>query len=282
MAALKEVRQRIKAVRGIQQVTKAMKTVASVKMKRVQDHLLKTRPYVDGLYDMASKLAVVRRGDQPLHRLLGERQAGAEAIVVVGSDRGLCGSFNTNLFRFVLREVRGTTPTLILVGRKARNFFVRQPMKITKTYERLPLPMTWEEAEKMARDLVSLYSFSQLAKIQVAYQQFVSPGVSRPTLAPWLPFKPGESARGGEVRCEPSVAAVLDLLLPRALTAQLYRTLLESQTSEQGARMVAMDNASSNAAELQDDLTLLFNKLRQTGITKELLEITTGAEALKN
>ena len=282
MAALKEVRKRIKAVQGIAQVTNAMKMVATVKMKRIHDRLLKARPYVETLYDIAGKLAAAQADEGPAHPLLARRSTGAGMIVVVGSDRGLCGSFNTNLFRFTLGQVQGATPTLVLVGRKAKEFFKRQRYRIEKTYEKLAFPCDWKEVERIAHELVGIYRDPAVQHIRIAYQRFVSPGVSRPTLAPWLPFAQEQAGGSGTMRCEPSAAEVLDAVLPRALAAQLYRALLESQVSEQGARMVAMDNATSNASELGDDLTLLLNKLRQSGITKELLEITTGAEALQN
>jgi len=282
MAAIKDVRRRIKAVRGIQQVTKAMKMVATVKMRRVQDRVVQARPYVDALYEMAGRLAA--SGEGAIHPLLDVRPEGSgpEAIVVVGSDRGLCGAFNMNLCRHVIAKAQGTSPRMVLVGRKVKDIFRRQSFEVVRDYEKLVFPVTWEEAERVARDLLSLYNFAGLSRIRIAYQRFVSPGVSRVTLAPWLPFTAAESAAVAELRCEPSVSAVLDLVLPRALTGQLYRALLESQASEQGARMVAMENATTNAGELTSDLTLLANKLRQGGITKELLEITTGAEALKN
>lgn len=283
MAAIKEVRQRIKAVKGIGQVTKAMKMVATVKMRRVQDRMLQSRAYTDTLYAMAARL-VAEAGAEVSHPLLVKPGAGPEVLVVIGSDRGLCGSFNTGLFRYVLNEIRGQEADLhvVTVGRKARDFWARHKFNVAQTHENLPFPIAWPDAEKVASDLSTLHGFMGLRRIRLAYQRFVSPGVSRPMIVPWLPFEQpeGEGQAPAGLRCEPSVAAVLDLILPRALTAQLHRALLEAQASEQGARMVAMDNATTNAEELTGDLTLLANKLRQTGITKELLEITTGAEAL--
>ena len=283
MAALKEVRQRIKAVKGIGQVTKAMKLVASVKLRRVQDKVVQIRPYTETLYEIATRLAAVRGDGEAAHPLLVEGPAGAEVVVVIGSDRGLCGSFNMALFRHVVAQLRGTDANLVLVGRKAREFFARQPFNVVKTYERLGFPMTWAEADQIGRDTVTLYTFMKLSRIRLAYQRFLSPGVSKPSMIPWLPFtRAASAAPAADLRCEPSAEAVLDLVLPRALIAQLQQALLESQASEQGARMVAMDNATTNSSQLASDLNLLANKLRQSGITKELLEITTGAEALNN
>jgi len=283
MAAIKEVRQRIKAVKGIGQVTKAMKMVATVKMRRVQDKMLQSRAYTDTLYAMAARL-VAAAGSEVTHPLLAEAPPGPEVLVVIGSDRGLCGSFNTGLFRYVLAQVRGQEDAvnIVAVGRKAREFWSRHKFNVVQSHERVGFPITWGESEKIGGDLATLHSFMRLSRIRLAYQRFVSPGVSRPIIVPWLPFQQPEAEKTAatELRCEPSVAQVLDLILPRALTAQLHRALLEAQASEQGARMVAMDNATTNAEELTGDLTLLANKLRQTGITKELLEITTGAEAL--
>lgn len=286
MAALKEVRQRIKAVRGIGQVTKAMKMVSTVKMRRIQDKLLQARPYVDTLYDIATRLSGVKGpGGEAAHPLLEPGPAGApEAVLIVGSDRGLCGSFNTALFRFVLAEIRPMTPkpVLFLAGRKTKEFFARQPFEVVKDFERLPFPAGWADAEHLSHVLLTAFHQLRLSRVRVAYQKFVSPGVSRPTLARWLPFEAPAGGDAGDVRCEPSVGEVLDSVLPNALKAQLQRALLESQASEQGARMVAMDNATTNASELARDLNLLANKLRQGGITKELLEISTGVEAMKN
>lgn len=298
MPGLKEVRQRIKAVKGIGQVTKAMKMVATVEMRRIQDRLLQVRPYVDTLYDMAVRLAAAGTpGNEPLHPLLAQAGEGDELILVIGSDRGLCGGFNTGLFRHVMAHIGAGKPVIGTVGRKVRDYFGRQRFDVIRSYEKLPFPMPWVEAQRLSNELVSQYSFRRLSRLHLAYQRFVRPGVSRPVVKQWLPLKPErhpEAAAGAAtaqgpapvaasaLRCEPSVAAVLDLVLPRALTAQLHRALLESQASERGARMMAMDSATTNASELSRDLTLLANKLRQGGITKELLEITTGAEALNN
>jgi len=287
MPGLKEVRLRVKAVKGIQQVTKAMKMVATVKLKRIQAQLGNARPYVDALYALAQRLAAASAGEgEPLHPLLAKATADQELIVVIGSDRGLCGGFNTGLFRYVLGQVKDSNPAIAVVGRKTRDFFARQRFEVEMTYERLTFPMPWAEAEKMANEILAHYTFRRHGRVRLAYQRFLRPGVSQPVLADWIPFTPSDvlaaTASSGELKCEPSIAAVLDLVLPRALTARLHRALQESQASEQGARMMAMDSATTNASDLQRDLTLLGNKLRQSGITNELLEITTGAEALKN
>jgi len=139
-----------------------------------------------------------------------------------------------------------------------------------------------EETERLARDIMAAFPSFVTPVIRIAYQRFISPGISKPTIVSWLPFTPPEGAKAGDLRCEPSATEALDFVLPRAQTAQLQRAVLESQASEMGARMVAMDNATTNAGELIRELNLLANKLRQSGITKELLEITTGAEALRN
>ena len=294
MAALKEVRKRIKTVRGIEQVTNAMKMVATVKIRRIESRLLEVRPYAETLYAMAGKLAST--GNQtspgsptasgnsgaPLHPLLVGGEVGPEILVVIGSDRGLCGAFNMGLLRQVNAVAGDPPPEVVLVGHKVGGYFARQRFRVVKSYARLEFPVGWAETEAMARDLVAVFGFGGHARIRLVYQKYVSPGVSRTATVPWLPFVPEEGQGTADLKCEPSVEAVLETVLPRALTAQLYQALLESQASEQGARMVAMDNATRNAAELASDLTLLANKLRQTGITKELLEISTGVEAMNN
>ncbi len=306
MAALKDVRKRIKAVQGIEQVTKAMKMVATVKMKRIEGRLLGARPYSNGLYALAGRLAAIGDPDEPMHPLLAGGGSGSpDLIVVLGADRGLCGSFNMALVRYVVAQVLEVKSDLVLVGRKTAGYFARRSLTVVKTFEKMGFPVSWDEAEAMGQDLVTIFSGGGYARIRLVYQRFASAGTSRPIATSWLPFSsgsgaqaPGDSTPGvqnpevqapredpgslAEFRCEPSVNAVLGAVLPRALTGQLYLALLESQASEQGARMVAMDSASTNANELVADLTLLANRLRQTGITKELLEITTGAEALNN
>jgi len=284
MAALKDVRLRIKAVGGIRQITKAMKMVATVKMKRVQDTLVSVRPYTDSVYEMAVRLASSADEGALASPYLRPGSAGPEAVLIVGSDRGLCGSFNNNLFRFVDAHFSAGKIGYILVGKKARDYYTRRGREITKVYEKLVFPFNWEEAEKISRDMLSIFSFGGFSRVSIAYQQFISAGRVKPRIVSWLPFRAGDTKGGGGstgVSCEPTTAQVLDAVLPRALAAQLYRAVLESQASEQSARMMAMENATTNATDLIRNLTLLANRLRQTGITKELLEITSGSEALK-
>lgn len=281
MAALKEVRKRIKTVLGIEQVTNAMKMVATVKIRRIESRLLEARPYAAALYGLAGKLAGTASPEAPLHPLLAGGEEGPEMVVVIGSDRGLCGAFNMNLVRRVCALPGEPRPDVVLAGHKVKRYFARQPFSVLKSYERLEFPVSWSEAEAMARDLVTVFGLGGHSRIRIMYQRFLSAGSSRIEVVSWLPLLP-EAGAPAEVKCEPSVAAVLDAVLPRALTAQLYLALLESQASEQGARMVAMDNAARNASELAGELILLANKLRQTGITKELLEISTGVEAMSN
>ena len=286
MPGLKEVRLRVKAVKGIQQVTKAMKMVATVKLKRIQAQLGNARPYVDTLFALAQRLAAASAGEgEPLHPLLAKPTDEQELIVVIGSDRGLCGGFNTGLFRHVLSQVRDANPAIAVVGRKTKDFFARQRFEVHLSYERLAFPMPWADAEKMANEILAHYTFRRHGRVRLAYQRFLRPGVSKPVIADWIPFTPPEAAgaatAAGELKCEPSISAVLDLVLPRALTARLHRALLESQASEQGARMMAMDSATTNASDMIGRLTLQMNRVRQAAITKELMEIIGGAEALK-
>lgn len=284
MAALKDVRLRIKAVGGIRQITKAMKMVATVKMKRVQDTLISVRPYTDSVYEMAVRLAASADDGAAASPYLRAGSSGPEAVLVIGSDRGLCGSFNNNLFRFVDAHFAGKNAAYILVGKKSRDYYKRRGKEITKIYEKLVFPFKWDAAEVVSRDMLSLFSFGGFSRVSIAYQQFISAGRMKPRIVAWLPFRPADAkgkAGPSGVSCEPTTAQVLDAVLPRALAAQLYRAVLESQASEESARMIAMENATTNATDLIRNLTLLANRLRQTGITKELLEITSGSEALK-
>jgi F-type H+-transporting ATPase subunit gamma len=281
VAAIKEVRHRIKAVRGIQQVTKAMKMVAVVKMRRVEGRLQKARPYAAALEEIAARALGVEEESAP------ERTEGPEAIVVMGSDSGLCGGFNLNLFRHVLARIETGQTVFFTIGRKAKDYFSRQGVKIGDSYEKIGFPASWNEAEKIVSGIVSRYASLPLRSVRLAYQHYESPGVSRIVFEQWLPYALAPGRAGGEgigklFRFEPGRREVIDRVVARAQVAQFSRALLESQASEQGARMVAMDNATSNANDLQEELTLLVNKLRQWNITRELLEITTGVEARKN
>ena len=258
--------------------------VATVKMKRVQDTLVSVRPYTDSVYEMAVRLASNADEGATTSPYLKAGSSGPEAVLVIGSDRGLCGSFNNNLFRFVDAQYAQTRAAYILVGKKTREYYSRRGKEITKVYEKLVFPFKWDEAEKISRDMLSLFSFGGFSRVSIAYQQFISAGRVKPKIVAWLPFRTGDSkgqAGVSGVSCEPTTAEVLDAVLPRALSAQLYRAVLESQASEQSARMMAMENATTNASDLIRNLTLLANRLRQGGITKELLEITSGSEALK-
>jgi F-type H+-transporting ATPase subunit gamma len=280
VAALKEVRRRIRVVGGIQQVTNAMKMVAAVKMRRVEGQLIAARPYCAVLYEVAGRLASAFPDSAP-RGLTRQRPAGGEAIVVMGSDGGLCGSFNSTLFREVLACLKESKARLILIGRKAREFFSRKSIEAAATYEKLESPISVAQARMISEELCTLYDSMQLRSVTLAYQEFVSPGASRIKMEQWLPFLPG-SEPAAEVRCEPDPGRVLESVLPRAIAASFRRALLESQASEQGTRMVAMDSATANAGELKEELTLVSNKIRQWNITKELLEITTGVEVLEN
>ncbi len=280
MAALKEIRRRIRVVGGIQQVTNAMKMVAAVKMQRAEARLNASRPYFTALAELAGRLAAAFPESIP-RELSSRRPAGEEAIVVIGSDGGLCGSFNAVLFREVMAHIGKRNPRLVLIGRKARQFFSRKSVEPVAAYEKLEFPADASCARKLATELRSLCDALSLRSMSLAFQEFISPGVSRVRLEQWIPFIP-DSERPGEIRCEPGTGQVLASVLPRAIAAHLHRALLESQCSEQATRMVAMDNATANAGELKEELVLVSNKFRQWSITKELLEITTGAEAIRN
>ncbi len=277
MAALKEVRQRIRAAAGIQQVTKAMKMVAAVKMRRAEARLMKARPYSAALEEIASLVNVPETSAEAA-------QDGNEAVVLIGSDGGLCGGFNVSLFRHVWGSFDPSSTVYFAVGRKARQFLAKQNARTAGSFEKLQFPLLWQEAEKIAEEIAGVFRSGSLRSVKLAYQSYVAPGVYRASVERWLPFsiKPAKQEEGREPCFEPGRMEVGEKVLARARIARFGLALMEAQTSEQGARMVAMDSATNNAGELQEDLTKLAQKIRQWNITRELLEITTGVEARKN
>ena len=291
-ASLRDIRKRIGSVRSTQQITKAMKMMAAAKLRRAQESILATRPYATKMFEVLSSLAA--RTSPDAHPLLYRREPKRVEVVVFTSDRGLCGAFNMNLIqraeRF-LEEGRsgGEELSLSFIGRKGRDYFRRRKVNIRREYVNLFGKVDYLLASRIGQDLVQTYVEEQVDAIYLLYSEFRSAIQQRILLEKILPGTPkipgeGEGAKGPvavEYIYEPSEGEILDKLLPMYVEVQVYRALLESAASEFGARMTAMENATNNAAEMIDKLTLIYNKARQAAITKELIEIVGGAEALK-
>jgi F-type H+-transporting ATPase subunit gamma len=294
MPSLKSIRVRIASVKSTQKITRAMKLVSAARLRRAQDAIVAARPYANALSEAMGEIAA--RAGMDSHPLLERRNPERITIVALTSDRGLAGGFNANIFRavqrFIAERKQGQTPAkevvLEVVGKKGRDFFRRR--KATIAHE-LPGP-TGETAAKIADELghIVTHAFRTASTdaIFLVYNEFKSAVQQKVVIEPLLPVTGGTppARQGAETGLidflyEPSKEGLLDVLLPLYIESQIYRALLESMASELGARMTAMENATSNAKEMISTLTLQYNRARQAAITKELMEIVGGAEALK-
>jgi len=289
MANLRAIRKRISSVKSTQQITRAMKMVSAAKLRRAQDGINAARPYARKMREVVT--AVAGRAGSDAHPLLTAREAKKLAILVVTSDRGLCGSFNAGLSRAVygfLNEHRGAYEeiTLFVVGRKGRDFFRRREIPIRKEYLGVLGSVSRHHAETIANDLVGGFLAGEFDEVQIAFNEFrsaISQVVRFEKMFPIaLEKADGEAAGAGiDYLYEPGQKEILASLLPKYVEIQIFRVLLESVAGEHGARMTAMDSATNNSVDMISRLTLKMNRARQATITTELIEIVSGAEALK-
>lgn len=281
MATAREIRRRIRSVKNIAKITKAMQLVAAARMRRAQARVLEARPYAESLREVLSGLATqVGRTRNPL---LAERPANRILVIEVTPDRGLCGSLISNMHRRVGRELveHGSNASMVAVGRKARDFARRTRTNLLAEFTGLPDNPALSDVSPVARLVIDAYSQEQFDRVLLGYTRFVSTLNQQATLEQLLPVvPPTEVANPIHYIYEPDENAVLDELLPRYVETRLYQAVLETKASEQSARMVAMRNATESANDLASDLTLVLNKARQAGITREIAEIAAGAAAL--
>jgi F-type H+-transporting ATPase subunit gamma len=291
MATLRDIKRRIASVQSTQKITRAMKLVAAAKLRKAQERVVEARPYAKQMTRMVDDVAV--RSARTLHPLLREgRPAETEAaphklVLVVSGDRGLCGAFNSNIIRRSMDLVRAgerehVALSLIVVGRKVRDFYRRRPVQVRSEYVQIFDKLAFDHAQQIGREVATAFTAGEVDEVDLVYNEFrsvVSQRVVTERLLP-LPVAQGDE-QPEEFIFEPSPAAILAELLPRHVETQIYRALMESVAAELGARMTAMDNATKNASEVIDLLTIQFNKARQERITRELLEIVGGAEALR-
>jgi F-type H+-transporting ATPase subunit gamma len=287
MASLRQIRRRIRSVQNIAKVTRAMELVAASKMRRAQAAALAARPYAERLRWVIADLAETIPLMEPerLHPLLQRRpEVRAVELILITPDRGLCGGLPTNMNRragqFVLEQ--GKPVRIVAVGRKGRDFFRRLGQNVVAEFIGLGDRPTYEDVRPIAQIAIQDYINGEVDEVYVLYPLFVSTTVQRPEVVKLLPVEPPQEAAtwGIDYIYEPDRETVLAELLPRYVERQVYEAVLEAVASEQSARMVAMRNATDNANELIRELTLVYNKARQETITKELLEITSGVEAL--
>ena len=282
MANLKDIRDRIKSVKSIQQVTKAMKLVAAAKMRKAQERMEQARPYADHFSEVITSL--LPDVDRSLLSLLDVREVKREALVVVTSDRGLAGAFNANIIRRAEEEILETgqeNVDLICIGRKGRDHFRVRGYEIIRDFTDFWSDLSFKHAVDFGGEIVSHFTDREVDRVRVLYSWFRNVATQEIRVEDLLPLTYEEnSVKAVDRLYEPSKEEIVHSLIPRHLNVQMWKYLLESFASEQAARMVAMDNATENAQELIKDLTLDFNKARQAAITKEILEIVGGAEAL--
>src|SRR5512134_174024 len=291
MANLRVIRKRISSVKSTQQITKAMKMVSAAKLKRAQDAITAARPYARRMRELVEAVAV--RSEDGAHPLLTRREGTKLALLVVTSDRGLCGGFNSNLLRAVHRFLaanreRHEEIVVFAVGRKAREFFRRRQVDMRREYVNVLGQLSFAHAERLSKDLVEGFLAGDFDEVQVVFNEFrsaISQAVRFEKLFPISVERAGEEGRAAasevDFLYEPSQKEILAALLPKYVETQIFRVLLESVAGEHGARMSAMDSATNNAVDMIASLTLQMNRARQATITKELMEIIGGAEALK-
>lgn len=286
MSEIRLIRRRIRSVKSIAKITRAMEMIATSKMRRAQERGLAGRPYSEKIRQVIADLAALPQTEQVLHPLLQRRSLTKITIVHITPDRGLCGGLNANINRntagFILNQ---TVPAgLICVGRKGVDFMRRTGRDIQAVFTGLGDYPAFLDILPIARLITDDYTNGKVDAVYLAYTKFVSTIAQRPVIEPLLPVSPTVIPRAQNVDYiyEPSPVAVLAGLLPRFVEMEIYHATLESKASEQSARMVAMRNATDNARGLVDDLTLMYNKARQESITKELLDITGGVAALAN
>jgi F-type H+-transporting ATPase subunit gamma len=278
----REIRRRIGSVGNIKQITRAMQFVAASKLKRAQDATLASRPYSEKLDEVLADVAAVV--DDEHHPLLAEERQGARLIVLFTTDRGLAGSLNTNTIRYAAREIATSTGELsvVTVGRKGTAAMRRAHVPIAAAFDGFGDRPAFADILPLARLISDDYLAGTYAKVHLIHPTFVSTLVQRPEMKRLLPIRPNPDDAvipGRQFIFEPDPRHVLEQLLPRYVATRLFQAVLELTASEQSARMVAMRNATDNAQELIDDLTLTYNKVRQANITREMVEIATGASS---
>ncbi len=280
------LRRRIRSIQSTAKITKAMEMIATAKMKRAQDQAITGRPYDEKLSRLIADLAVEAGGTGAYHPLLEQREPVERiAIIHITSDRGLCGGLNTNINRhasdFLVKE--NVEATFITVGSKGRDYFHRARQNILAEFTKISDRPTLFETLPVSRIVIDEYTAGNIDKVYIAYNEFVSTVQQRPIIEQLLPVQPADvtGAQTTEFIYEPDASFVLEQLLPRFIQMKVYHAILEAIASEHSARMIAMRNATDNANELIDGLTLTLNKARQEMITTELLDISGGVEVLQ-
>jgi len=285
MPNVRQIRRRIRSVQNTAKITKAMSLIAASKMRRAQEMALRSRPYSDRMRNILSDLAAQPHEEENLHPLLQRRELSNTGVVLITPDRGLTGGMHLTVNRacgkFLLEQK--TPASIIAVGKKGRDFMARTGQNVKAVFTDLSDHPTLTDVTPIARLVIDNYTAKGVDAVHLVYAQFIGTTIQRPVVIPLLPVVPAELERDESVGYiyEPSSSVVMEALLPRFVEMQIYHAVLESVASEQSARMVAMRNATDNASEMVEDLTLVMNKARQEAITTELLDIVGGATAIE-
>lgn len=285
----KEIRRRIKGVASTRQITKAMEMVAAAKVRRAQTRTTAARPYAMGIQEMFASVTAHLPAGEVRSKLLARRDVKKVAIIVVTSDKGLAGAYNSNVLRAAVARARdwkakGAEPQLVVIGTKGVNFFRHSNFPITSRYTNLPALPTFAEAALVAEEVTKLFNDEAVDKVELVYTKFHTMLRYTPEVVGLLPAELPEtnaSHKQGDYLFEPSAESMIEELIPKYIETVIFQSLLESTTSFFASQMAAMSAASKNAGEMIQHLTLVLNKARQGAITQEILEVVGGAEALK-
>ena len=286
MANLKNIRSQIKSVTSIQKVTKAMKMVAAAKLRKSQENMEKARPYSERIKDLIASL--INDVDKSLLPLLKKSSnSGKYGFVIITADRGLAGSFNSNIIKQAETAIQNCgkkNAHILCVGKKGYEYFNKRDYKVVRYYENLWNDLNYNQSIKLGHDIINLYLDNRIDSVNIIYNYFKNAGSQEVHSNQILPLNFEDNNKPGaqDIIYEPSKTILVQSLVPKYFNTQIWQFLLESFASEQAARMLAMENATENAKEMIGELNLEFNKARQSAITTEMLEIVGGAEALSN
>ena len=285
MPNLKDIKRRISSIKKTEQITKAMKMVSASKLRRAQERIIALRPYSNKMSEVVASMAL--RASEHSHPLLQKGNGDVIELVMITADKGLCGGFNNNIIKQTLQLLAKTEKdnvNLTMVGRKGRDFFKNKKVSVRNIYADIFGKLGYADAVRISKEITKNYTEEHIEKVLLIYNGFksaISQIITVEQLLPIIPMAVKEGETAVDFLYEPSQEKIFNELLPKHIEIQIYHALLESLAAEHGARMTAMDSASKNASEMIERLTLKFNKARQAAITKELLEVVSGAEALK-
>jgi F-type H+-transporting ATPase subunit gamma len=288
MATLRDIKRRIKAVQSTSKITKAMKMVSAAKFRKAQQRMFELRPYAERMGNILSSLA--GGAEAEIHPLLAVRQRRNIEVLVITSDRGLCGAFNTNILKAGTKHIaelqkEGFEVGISCVGRKARDYFKRRNVELKKAWTGISGKISYANAQDISNEIIEKYTNETVDEVILIYNEFKSAIAQKVVIAKLLPLAPIEASEETlpvyNYIYEPTKQAIFTSLVPKNVEIQIFRALIESQASEEAARMAAMENATKSANDMISSLTLQYNKARQATITKELMDIVGGVEALK-